>query len=146
MHATAATNSFDTSPAVNTFAVATAVAWTYSGTTDFTRTGALLTYSGATRTFAIRAYVSTRIATANAVLGVGISINGDLNGATSGSAAAFAAGAQYQNQIASDGTVGIATERLITLSAGNTINLVGATNAGALDMSIDRAQIVIVAD
>ncbi len=146
MLATAATNTFDTSPALNVFAAAVGAAWTYAGTTEFTRAGGVLTYAGTVkRTYAVRANGSLHIAAANAVLGFGISVNADLNGVAVGAAAELASGAQYSNQVTSGGTVGIACERIVTLNPGDTLQLVGATATGAVDITIDRASLVVVA-
>ena len=144
MLATAATNTFDSSPALNVLAVSVGAAWAYAGTPEFTRAGGVLTYAGTVvRTYSVRAYCSMHIAAVNAVLGLGIAVNGDLIGAAVGSAAELGSGAQYSNQVTTGGTVSIACERLVTLNPGDTLQLVGCTATGAVDITIDRAELVV---
>jgi hypothetical protein len=143
MRATDATSSFDTSPALNVLAVVQGANWTYVGSAALTRSGAVLTYTGPTRTLLIRAYAAVHLAAVNAVVGLGISINNDLNGQAVGSAPELAAGVMYSNQVTTGGTVLLACERRVVITTGQTIQLVGCTATGAVDVAIDRAGMIV---
>ena len=142
---------FGTSVASATYKIVTGTIPTYVGSSDLalTASGGILTYSGSngrTALVFLTLWVSPNTGSTTLDFNAGISLNGDLTGATQtgNTATSLGAVAGFFTSLNTVRGINLTCQRRVTLNNGDTLQAVGARSLNDIDIDIRSYEMTVL--